>query len=246
MRGIRIILEPQFVDTVLGQFVSTTSLGLQMRGVGAKSLNNDGPHQARLHFLIGYMEAARDAPPNLERFASFDGQIEVADPRKPIITLSLDALPTFAAPEPGDGDDLPREIKLVFDEDSFSEAPDENSPESRLRLPEPPDGARFAELGAELEIDGALDSPAQENDRLDLVLRNFAEITLLDEEKLPMSGSAYKVMMGDLEVTSGLLDDKGFARVEGLPLGPCTVIFPELGDESVRVLARSDVPRELL
>ncbi len=239
------MLEPLIDQTPIGVFVPSGTLRLQMFGSGAKSLNTEGPRDAKLHFLIGFIGKARDAPPTLERFGSVAGKIEVAEPRLPIFTFAPDAKFEFDAPPPGDGK-LAREVLVLFDDASFFDAPDPETPESRLRLPEPPAEARFAELGVELEIDGAIDSEPLQNDRLDIILREFAEITLLDEADEPMSGTRYRVMVGDFEITSGELDDDGFARVEGLPNTVCSVEFPDLGAASVRVLPKAEVPPELL
>jgi hypothetical protein len=245
LKGIRVVLEPLIQETPLGAFVSSSKLLLQMFGTAAKSLNTEGAQPARLHFLIGFMEKGRDAPPELRRFASYDGQIDVAEPRQPVFTFPTEAEPTFTDPPPSE-DELAREIVLEFDETSFANAPESDSPATRLRLPEPPAGMRFAEVGAEIEVNGAVDSAEPENDRLDLVLKEFAEITLFDEDELPLSGARYRIMMGDFEVTNGVLDDVGFARVEGLPLGKCSVVFPDLGEASVRVAPKEEVPPELL
>lgn len=244
MKGIRAILKPLLEDTPVGVFVPAGRVELEMFGARAKSLNTEGPQSARLIFLVGFRERGRDAPADLRPFASYAGRIEVPDPRRPIFEFSDNAEPTFEDPPPSVGK-LAREVALSFDE-SFNRAPASDSQAARLRLPEPPAGARFAEIGVELEINGVVESPQPDNDRLDLILKEFAEVTLLDEDEMPMSGTAYKVMLGDFEVASGVLDDNGFARIEGLPVGQCSVSFPDLGEATVRVMPREEVPPELL
>lgn len=245
MKGIRVLLEPLIDATPIGAFVPSGTLRLQMLGAGSKSLNTEGPQEARLHFLLGFIDKARDAPPELTRFASIAGTVDVAEPREPSFTFAPGAELQFSEPPPSDGK-LPHEVIVLFDTRSFFDAPDPSTQGGRLRLPEPPKTAHFAELGVELEIAGSVDSEKLDNDRLDLILREFAEITLLDEADEPMSGARYRVMVGDFEVASGELDDDGFARVEGLPRTECSVVFPDLGEASVRVLPREEVPPELL
>jgi type VI secretion system secreted protein VgrG len=62
---------------------------------------------------------------------------------------------------------------------------------------------------------------------------HFVEIKLMDVEGNPVAGEPYRVTLPDGQtVAEGTLDEKGFARVDGIDPGNCKVTFPNL-DESV-------------
>jgi hypothetical protein len=42
----------------------------------------------------------------------------------------------------------------------------------------------------------------------------------------------YEVKLSDGAVASGTLDEKGLARIEGIPPGNCEVTFPDLDGEA--------------
>jgi type VI secretion system secreted protein VgrG len=60
---------------------------------------------------------------------------------------------------------------------------------------------------------------------------DWLEIELLDEADQPVAGQAYRVTVADGRVIEGTLDPSGFARLEGLDPGECTVTFPDLDQE---------------
>lgn len=63
--------------------------------------------------------------------------------------------------------------------------------------------------------------------------RSWIEIELVDEEKQPVPGERYKITLPDGEtVAEGTLDDKGFARVDGMEPGSCKITFPELDKDA--------------
>ncbi|MFN7993069.1 MAG: type VI secretion system tip protein VgrG [Bryobacteraceae bacterium] len=56
---------------------------------------------------------------------------------------------------------------------------------------------------------------------------HYIEIKLVDEDGKPVAGEPYKVTLADgTTVADGTLDDKGFARVNNIDPGTCTVTFP--------------------
>ena len=58
---------------------------------------------------------------------------------------------------------------------------------------------------------------------------SWIEIELVDKKNKPVSGEAYRVTLPDgATVAEGTLDEKGFARVEGIDPGTCKVTFPNL------------------
>ncbi len=57
--------------------------------------------------------------------------------------------------------------------------------------------------------------------------KNWIEIQLFDKKKKPMAGEPYRVILPDGETAAeGSLDEKGFARVDGIDPGTCKVSFP--------------------
>lgn len=59
--------------------------------------------------------------------------------------------------------------------------------------------------------------------------KSWIEIELVDKEGKPVPGEAYRVTLPDGEkVAEGTVDEKGFARVDGIEPGTCKVTFPRL------------------
>lgn len=56
----------------------------------------------------------------------------------------------------------------------------------------------------------------------------WIEIELVDEADQPVPGERYEITLPDGTVASGTLDDRGFARVDGITPGTCQVTFPAL------------------
>jgi len=63
--------------------------------------------------------------------------------------------------------------------------------------------------------------------------KSWIEIEMVDEEDQPVSGERYEITLPDGEtVASGTLDDKGFARVDGIDPGTCQITFPDLDKDA--------------
>ena len=62
--------------------------------------------------------------------------------------------------------------------------------------------------------------------------KSWIEIELVGEDKKPIPGERYEITVPDGTVASGTLDEKGFARVDGIEPGTCQVCFPELDKEA--------------
>jgi hypothetical protein len=63
--------------------------------------------------------------------------------------------------------------------------------------------------------------------------KSWIEIELVDEDQNPVPGEAYRITLPDGQtVAEGTLDDKGFARVEGIEQGTCKITFPNLDREA--------------
>jgi len=62
---------------------------------------------------------------------------------------------------------------------------------------------------------------------------HWIEIKLVDTDNKPVPGEAYRIILPDGQTAAeGTLDEKGFARVDGIDPGTCKVTFPNL-DKSV-------------
>jgi len=61
---------------------------------------------------------------------------------------------------------------------------------------------------------------------------SWIEIEMVDEEDEPVPGEKYKITLPDDSVAQGTLDDKGFARIEGIDQGTCKITFPELDKDA--------------
>lgn len=57
---------------------------------------------------------------------------------------------------------------------------------------------------------------------------SWIEIELVDEEDNPVPGEPFKVTLPDGTVFSGTLDEKGFAKIEGIKQGTCQITFTKL------------------
>ena len=61
---------------------------------------------------------------------------------------------------------------------------------------------------------------------------SWIEIEMVDEEDEPVTGEQYKITLPDDSVAQGSLDNKGFARIEGIDPGTCKITFPDLDKEA--------------
>jgi hypothetical protein len=62
---------------------------------------------------------------------------------------------------------------------------------------------------------------------------SWIEIKLVDESGKPVPGEVYRVTLADGQtVAEGTLDEKGFARIDGIDPGTCKVTFPNQDKET--------------
>jgi hypothetical protein len=62
---------------------------------------------------------------------------------------------------------------------------------------------------------------------------HWVAIELKTEQGDPVAGEPYQITLPDGRVTSGTLNDKGRARVDGIPEGgTCQITFPKMDKES--------------
>jgi type VI secretion system secreted protein VgrG len=62
--------------------------------------------------------------------------------------------------------------------------------------------------------------------------KSWIEIKLVDEQGNPVPGEPYSVTLPDSSVASGTLDEKGFARIDGIDPGTCQITFPQRDTEA--------------
>ena len=67
----------------------------------------------------------------------------------------------------------------------------------------------------------------------DQAKKGWIEIVLVDEDNNPVPGEHYQITLPDgATVADGTLDDKGFARVDGIDSGTCQITFPDLDQDA--------------
>jgi type VI secretion system secreted protein VgrG len=55
----------------------------------------------------------------------------------------------------------------------------------------------------------------------------WVEVVLVDDNGKPVAGAAYRVTLPDGSIASGSLDEKGFARIDGIDPGQVKITFPD-------------------
>ncbi|MEW5979686.1 MAG: type VI secretion system tip protein TssI/VgrG [Acidobacteriota bacterium] len=63
--------------------------------------------------------------------------------------------------------------------------------------------------------------------------KSWIEIELVDDQGKPVPGEKYRVTLPDgTTIDEGTLDDKGFARIDGIDPGTCKITFPNLDKDA--------------
>jgi hypothetical protein len=63
--------------------------------------------------------------------------------------------------------------------------------------------------------------------------KSWIEVELVDEEKKPVAGEAYRITLPDGKtIAEGTLGEQGLVRIEGIDPGSCKITFPELDKEA--------------
>ena len=96
------------------------------------------------------------------------------------------------------------------------------------------DPGKMAEIKAEQleKKEGKYGSEQVKPHKPDEEKTSWIEIEMVDEEDEPVPGEKYKITLPDDSVAQGTLDDKGFARIEGIDQGTCKITFPELDKDA--------------
>lgn len=170
-RGIRVRFLPSTTGPPGPVRVSGGEVDLEAFGAGTAKAERDQPKPAKLIFHGAYLDRARGvSAPEFVRIATLSGSIALRGaPPSPVFTCDAEADFEYEEPEPENGEPF-RELRMSYSPTSFRNAPEDGAPSTRLRLPLEPDGARFFELGAELEIDGDTEAPLPSDHRLDVPL----------------------------------------------------------------------------
>ncbi len=80
--------------------------------------------------------------------------------------------------------------------------------------------------------------PSEDTDEDGQKKKSWIELELVDQKKNPVPGEAYRITLPDGEtVAEGTLDEKGFARVEGIDSGICKITFPNLDKDMWKALS---------
>lgn len=65
-----------------------------------------------------------------------------------------------------------------------------------------------------------------------LRLRSWIEVQLIGEDDKPIPYQKYAIALPGGATRTGLLDENGRARIEGIPAGTCKVSFPDLDQDA--------------
>ena len=79
------------------------------------------------------------------------------------------------------------------------------------------------------KLDSGKDDSGGDQDR-----NHWISVELKDAKGNPVPNEGYEVKASDGSISSGNLDEKGKAKVEGLPAGQCQVRFPRLHNSEWR------------
>ena len=228
--ALRVKLEPDRRKARNGVAVLGATLRLTSFGPGKTAAEKDSAKPAKLEFCGAYIkEVRKENDPDLEPFARVSGQLKLKGSlRVPEMTLEGDAI-EHDEPPPGEGEPLPFQLIIAYGE-NFPNAPAPDSELAKLRLPAPPEGARYFELGVKLEIDGAEEAAADANDRLDVPLSTvtFFDTQALDDKDNPIDDEAYELELFDGSTLSGKSDTDGRVQVNPIPRGRVVLRMYEL------------------
>lgn len=72
----------------------------------------------------------------------------------------------------------------------------------------------------------------------------FLELNYHDEGLAPVSGAPYKVIFSDGSIREGKLDNNGYARLEGVPVGKVEVYYGE-SDQPIQKIIDDDLNAEI-
>jgi type VI secretion system secreted protein VgrG len=117
------------------------------------------------------------------------------------------------------------------------------APPTKTKVAEIADNAKPGSLGESFKTQRAAMSPTEaaaanaprhnSKSEENKDKKSWIEIVLVDQDDKPVPGEAYRITLPDgTTLAEGTLDDKGFAREDGIDPGTCKVTFPNLDKES--------------
>jgi hypothetical protein len=218
--SVRIVFDPR-AHQVRGELaVVGGTLDLARFGKNPSQVKPDQEHAARLVFHAAFIDKPRKvSKPSFSPFAKLSGKVKL-EGTTPKFVLAPDAKLEHDGPDA----ERPRRLKLQYGLTFVNQAADAAAV-GELKLPEAPPGARFFELGIELEVDGAAEASVDQNDRLDVPLDgvSFFEAELLDEQDQPLASRDFELELPDGSVVKGQSDAAGVVGVDPVPRGECVL-----------------------
>ncbi len=191
------------------------------------------PQPAELVFSAAFLMQARGvSKPDFKPFAVYSGTVElVGSKREPVFRCDPAAEIVYLAPDEREAE-IVRKVGLDYDGAQFKEAPTGEAPAATLLLPEEPEGARFAEVGVELKVAGAVEAELLDNDRLDLELPPIVQRLVLEwpdsyskraSDLLVLEAKAGKVVRSVTWSSGEVIGDMRRLVFERLPLEPVSL-----------------------
>ncbi len=98
--------------------------------------------------------------------------------------------------------------------------------------PKKPTPADVATPGSMTKIQKPKEEKSAQPHKPDEEKTSWIEIELIDENDEPVPGEKYRVTLPDESVAEGTLNEKGFARIDGIDPGTCQITFPRLDKET--------------
>jgi len=220
--AVRLLFQPLIHRIPQGLAVVGGTLGLVRLGKTVV-VEPSGNLPARINFFARSMKTARPTDnPSFQAFATLSGTL-YHDAGVPKFALTADAIIEYTEATVGTASS-PSRLRLAFEAKYFTGLPVvADSVLSYLRLPAIPSEARFLEVAVELEVDGSIEASLDQNDRLDVPLRNISyfEIDLADLDEAPVSDHGFELLLADGSTVSGRTDEHGIIRFDPIPSGQC-------------------------
>jgi hypothetical protein len=152
------------------QWVRGFTLQLTYLGAGQTIITEEAA-PAELTFSARFLSSARPGPqPPFEDFALLTGHAHLTGAnRTPVFVRDPQADFKYFTPSP-EPTVFVRELEVKYHSSTFPGGAPVGSPATKLRLPQPPEDARYLEVGFTLRIGGAVEAEASQCDILDVTL----------------------------------------------------------------------------
>jgi hypothetical protein len=223
MFAIRVLFKPEAHSIESGLAVLGGTLGFTGLGKAPSLAKRDVPQAATLRFHGAYLTSARGVPPAPSPFAEIRGEVRRRRDGSVVFTLPADVEIQYVTPVPDDPP--PTQLNLQYEATSFENAPARGSSALSLKLPVRPEGARYFELVAQLEIQGSEEAATTTNAVLDVPLQplSFFKARLVDKDDAPLSGLPFELELPDGTVVRGETDGDGVGLINPVMRGECVL-----------------------